>query len=95
VGSAIAVGAGFGGLSFFTVWMNRYQPYLIAVTLLLVLWWLGRTMRALTAGHSDGPPWRRLASASRPAALHAAACLVSYGLLLALAMGISGLVRAM
>ncbi|MDA8320738.1 MAG: hypothetical protein M0030_13150 [Actinomycetota bacterium] len=61
IGSAIAVGAGTGGLSFFTAWMNRYQPYAIAVTLLLLLSWLGRTLRAMSAGHGDGPPWRRLA----------------------------------
>jgi hypothetical protein len=27
VGSALAVGAGISGLSFFTTWMNRYQVY--------------------------------------------------------------------
>ena len=84
------IGAGIGGLSFFTVWMNRYQPYLIEVTL---LWWLGGTIRAMTADHGDGPPWRRLARAGRPTPVLAAACLGSYGLLLALAMGISVLVR--
>jgi len=87
-------GAGIGGLSFFAVWMDRYQPYLIAVTLLLLLWWLGRTIRTMTAGNGGGP-WWRLARAGRPALVHAAVCLGSYGLVLALAMGISAAARGM
>jgi hypothetical protein len=91
--SAIAVGAGIGGLSFVTVWMYRYQLCIIAVSLLVVLWWLSRTIRDMTAGRGDGPPWRRLAGAGRPALVRAAACLGSYELALALAMGISAGIR--
>jgi len=54
VGSAIAVGAGIGGLSFFSVWMDRYQPCVIGATLLMLLWWLGRAIRAMTVGHGGG-----------------------------------------
>jgi hypothetical protein len=94
-GSAIAAGADLGALSFFTVWMDRDQPYVIAVTLLLAGWWLARALRAMTAGRGAGPWWRRLARAGRPALVHAAVCLGSYGLVLALAMGASAIVRGM
>ncbi len=88
-GSAIAAGAGLGGLSLFTVWMHRYQPYMIAATVLLLGWWLGRTLRAMSGGPGGGPWWRRLARAGKPGLVHAAACVGSYGLVLALAMGAS------
>src|SRR5229473_7651254 len=72
-GSAIAAGAGLGGLSFFAVWMHRYQPYVIAVTLLLAGWWLARSLR-ITSGR-DGGTWWRLARVGRPGLVHAAVCL--------------------
>lgn len=92
--SAIVAGgrAGLGGVSFFAVRMHRYQPYAIAVTVLLLVWWLARTARALSAGRGGGPWWRRL---GRAGLVHAAVCLGSCGLVLALAMGISAAVRGM
>lgn len=92
-GSAIAAGAGLGALSFFAVWLHRYQPYAIAATLLLAGWWLARSLRAMTAGRGGGPWWRRLARAGRPGLVHAGVCLGSYRLVLVLAMGASAIVR--
>lgn len=45
IGSAVAVGAGIAGLSFFTTWMERYQLYFIAASVLIMLVWLWRTAR--------------------------------------------------
>lgn len=45
VGSAIAVGAGVGGLSFFTTWMNRYQMYVILASIVIMVAWLIRLAR--------------------------------------------------
>lgn len=42
LGSALATGAGIGGLSFFTVWMDRYQGYFMAASLALVGVWVWR-----------------------------------------------------
>jgi hypothetical protein len=49
-GSAIAVGAGIGGLSFFTTWMSRYQPYFIAASIAVMAVWLIRVIRRNGAG---------------------------------------------
>lgn len=45
VGSAVAVGAGVGGLSFFTTWVDRYQMYFIAGSIALMALWLFRLGR--------------------------------------------------
>lgn len=45
VGSAIAVGAGIGGLSFFATWMSRYQIYFIATSITIMAVWLTRVIR--------------------------------------------------
>ncbi len=50
VGSAIAVGAGIGGLSFFTTWMSRYQVYFIAASIAIMAAWLFRVIRRDGAG---------------------------------------------
>ena len=50
VGSAIAVGAGIGGLSFFTTWMSRYQLYFIAASIVIMAAWLFRVIRRNAAG---------------------------------------------
>ena len=45
IGSAVAVGAGVGGLSFFTTWVDRYQAYFIAGSVALMALWLIRLGR--------------------------------------------------
>lgn len=45
IGSAVAVGAGVGGLSFFTTWVERYQVYLIGASIALMALWLVRLTR--------------------------------------------------
>lgn len=40
IGSALAIGAGIGGLSFFSTWMDRYQTLFIAGSGLLMVGWL-------------------------------------------------------
>jgi hypothetical protein len=44
-GSAVAVGAGVGGLSFFTTWVDRYQTFFIAGSVALMAAWLIRLGR--------------------------------------------------
>lgn len=50
VGSALAVGAGIGGLSFFTTWMSRYQIYFIAASIAIMAAWLTHVIRRNAAG---------------------------------------------
>ena len=50
MGSAIAVGTGIGGLSFFTTWMSRYQVYFIAASIAVMALWLARVIRRNGAG---------------------------------------------
>ena len=45
VGSAVAMGLGVSALSFFGVWMERYQTYFIAGSAALMLLWLARVAR--------------------------------------------------
>ena len=45
IGSAVAVGAGVGGLSFFTTWVDRYQVYFITGSVALMALWLIRLGR--------------------------------------------------
>jgi hypothetical protein len=47
IASAIAVGSGLGGLSVAGSLMDRYQPYFIAASMLMMAWWLLRTLRAM------------------------------------------------
>jgi hypothetical protein len=47
IAGAIAVGSGLAGLSAAGRLMDRYQPYLIAASVLMMTWWLLRTVRAL------------------------------------------------
>ena len=56
--SAIAVGAGVGGLSFFTAWMRHYRTYFIITSITIMAAWLLRLIRANRAG-------RGLAAAAR------------------------------
>jgi hypothetical protein len=45
IGSAVAVGAGVGSLSFFTTWVDRYQVFFIAGSIALMALWLIRLGR--------------------------------------------------
>lgn len=45
VGSAIAVGAGVSGLSFFTTWMSRYQIFFVAASIAIMTAWLIHSIR--------------------------------------------------
>lgn len=45
VGTAIAVGAGLSGLSFFRTWMNQYQIYFILLGVAVMAVWLVRQAR--------------------------------------------------
>jgi hypothetical protein len=93
-GQAIAVAAGIGSLtSFMTLWMNRFQPYVIAVTVAGACWWLVRGMR--TAAADRGSRSRKLWRAGRVTGLHAAICLGTYGVAFGLTMIIATLVRGM
>ncbi len=47
IAGAIAVGSGLGGLSAASRLMDRYQPYFIAASVLMMAWWLLRTLRVL------------------------------------------------
>jgi hypothetical protein len=46
IAGAIAIGSGLGGLSAAGSLMDRLQPYLIAASVLMMAWWLLRTVRA-------------------------------------------------
>jgi hypothetical protein len=46
IAGAIAVGSGLGGVAGAGGLMDRYQPYLIAASVLTMAWWLLRTVRA-------------------------------------------------
>jgi hypothetical protein len=54
IAGAIAVGSGLAGLSAAGRLMDRYQPYLIAASVLMMAWWLLRTFRAQRQ-RPDGP----------------------------------------
>lgn len=45
IAGVIAVGSGLGGPSAAGRLMDRYQPYLIAASVLTMAWWLPRTLR--------------------------------------------------
>lgn len=66
IGSAVAVGASIGGLSFFTTLMDRYQIYFVLGSLLMMAFWLVRQIwRARAAGGSTvraflRTTWRQL-----------------------------------
>lgn len=45
VGTAVAVGAGLSGLSFFRTWMNQYQIYFILLGVAIMGLWLIRQAR--------------------------------------------------
>jgi hypothetical protein len=46
IAGAIAVGSGLAGLSAVGSLMDRYQPYFLAASVLMMAWWLLRTVRA-------------------------------------------------
>lgn len=53
IGSAVAIGASVGGLSFFSTWMERYQLYfVIASVLVMALWLIRQIRRARASGGS-------------------------------------------
>lgn len=86
IGSAIAVGAGIGGLAFFTTWMNRYQMYIIAVTIAIMAAWLVRLAR------KDGVR-RGLTASARLIWRQAVVMGAAYGITLLATLTISGLIR--
>jgi hypothetical protein len=81
VGNAVAVATGLGALSFFGVWMDRYQLYFIGASLgamALMLGWLIRRSG--------------LRSAKRVILRHAAVMAVAYVVTFAVATIVSGLI---
>ena len=83
VGSALAVGAGLAGLSFFSTWMDRHQPYFIAAGVAAMALWLARTARRYR------PLRRSYQAAARAIGGQAAVMAVVYAITLAVAMGAS------
>jgi hypothetical protein len=79
VGSAIAAGAGVGGLSFFTAWMRHYQAYFILASIAVMAAWLLHLIHLNGAG-------RGFAVAARGIWRHAAAMGAVYALTLLAAM---------
>jgi predicted lipid-binding transport protein (Tim44 family) len=67
VGTAVAVGASVGGLSFFSTLMERYQIYFVVASLLLMALWLVRQIRRARVGGGSTAKaflravWRQLA----------------------------------
>jgi hypothetical protein len=47
IAGAITVGTGLAGLSAASRLMDRYQPYFIAASVLMMAWWLVRTLRQM------------------------------------------------
>ncbi len=47
IAGAITVGTGLAGLSAASRLMDRYQPYLIATSVLMMAWWPLRTLRQM------------------------------------------------
>lgn len=86
VGSAIAVGFGVGGLSFFTTWMNRYQMYFIIASIALMAAWVIRLIRS--SGGRSG-----FAAAARTIWRQTLTMAVVYAFTLAAAMAVAALVR--
>ena len=90
IGSAVAIGASVGGLSFFSTLMERYQIYFVIVSLLVMGLWLIRQIRRARAGGGSTAKsflragWRQLA-------VMGAVYLVTLGL----AMGVVAVVRHM
>ncbi len=67
LGSAVAIGASIGGLSFFSTWMERYQIYFVVVSALVMALWLGRQIWRHARGGGRGAlaaflrrTWRQL-----------------------------------
>lgn len=67
LGSALAIGASIGGLSFFGTWMDRYQIYFIVASALVMVLWMVRQVRRHTRGRGRGAlatfvrgTWRQL-----------------------------------
>jgi hypothetical protein len=52
--AAITTAAGLGAAGFFTTLMNRYQPYLILVSLAVMALWLFRHLRRQGISPRDG-----------------------------------------
>jgi hypothetical protein len=81
-GSALAVGASVGGLSFFSTWMERYQVYFVlASVLVMVLWLVRQVRRARTTGASTVKAFLR--GARRQLVVMGAVYLVTLGLAVA------------
>jgi hypothetical protein len=81
-GSALAVGASVGGLSFFSNWMERYQVYFVLASVLVMALWLVRQVRrARTTGASTVKAF--LLGARRQLVVMGAVYLVTLGLAVA------------
>lgn len=81
LGSAIAVGAGIGGLSFFSTWMDRYQPFFVAAGVVAMLLSLARLWRR------HDLPGRTRGQVAHIMLRHAVAMGLVFGLTLAFATG--------
>jgi hypothetical protein len=86
VGSAIAIGGGVGGLSFFTTWMRHYQVYFIIASIAVMAAWLLRLVRVNGAG-------RGLLAVASGIWRQALTMGAAYALTLAAAAAAAGLVR--
>ena len=86
VGSAIAVGASLGGLSFFTTWMRHYQVYFVIASIAIMAAWLLHQIRANATG-------RGLAAAARRIWRQALTMGAVYAVTLLAATAAAGLIR--
>jgi hypothetical protein len=81
-GSALAIGASIGGLSFFSTWMERYQIYFVlASALVMALWLVRQAHRARTGGGSTVRAFLR--GARRQLVVMGAGYLITLGLAMA------------
>jgi hypothetical protein len=86
-GSALAIGASIGGLSFFSTWMERYQIYFVLASVLVMALWLVRQVRrARTNGASTAKAFLR--GARRQLVVMGAVYLVTLGLAMAVVAAI-------
>lgn len=92
IGSAVAVGAGLGGLSFFSTWMDRYQTGFVLVSLAGMLGWLAWL---LLGARRQGGVGRGLATAARGLGRQAIAMGVVYAVTLGVSMAAARLAGAM
>jgi hypothetical protein len=90
IAGAIAVGSGLAGLSAVSRLMDRYQPYFIAASVLMMAWWLLRALR----GQSQRLAGRqRVAIVVRGLGRRVAPMGITYAITLMGSMAVSQLLR--